>query len=662
MSGAFQNCCCTPAAGGFKLVVAIVNWFGRASFKECADQDHSLWGDTSDPCADGSHVNYNLTPPHDKYLGYRIDIAWRFNHDRSVTGCCTPDEIEAQEWIFSRHYDSHTDRHTALNTVTDDVAWDEKNLGSAPTNLTGDDALVKYNSMFPPYGGTGAGLWALPDAICGHIIPDTCLAASGYTVDSATINSDGTGIMIACSLYQNTTTNPPCSNPPCAPGTYGVDHTVNVGTFNIEISLYDKFTAEEAYADAISLLALWNLGDDTHYPWRTTCGSEAYRLGALVTFDYGGTGSIIGGPYSGETWASGAHALTGYAPEGRSGGSVGYIQSGVSSGWDTETWGWNTNDLIVAKWAEKKIALPAHNFARPCGDDYYAEDYVGGLCWPCTPTGTLTATANPADGDWIEVNSYYFTFKTSPSGSYEVQIAGTAANTLENLKVKINAVSGTVGVSATRASLVLIVTKTSPTAVAADFYTLAVGGGSPVVSWSHPKLIGPECTGPCNASASTGDFTTLEYTYTYREGGEKTRCSGHGAVPLLWSTACTQRNESTGDILYVSPNSESFSGTAHSYGSYPSPANQVLDDKYGYLWQYHIRQAMPDPLLFCAGLYHADDGHYFRDLTPTLEEARCSLPGCAGASIPAGAALYYADSDAAAAGSQDSYGIQCPPL
>lgn len=54
-------------------------------------------------------------------------------------------------------------------------------------------------------------------------------------------------------------------------------------------------------------------------------------------------------------------------------------------------------------------------------------------------SGTFLFGGNPANNDIITVNGVVFTFKTSPVGSYEVQIGGSATTTATNLKNKLTA-------------------------------------------------------------------------------------------------------------------------------------------------------------------------------------------------------------------------------
>lgn len=61
-------------------------------------------------------------------------------------------------------------------------------------------------------------------------------------------------------------------------------------------------------------------------------------------------------------------------------------------------------------------------------------------------TGTLTSDAtNVADGDTVTIGTTVYRFKTVMAQAYDVQIGGTAAISLDNLKAAINA-SGTPGV------------------------------------------------------------------------------------------------------------------------------------------------------------------------------------------------------------------------
>lgn len=54
-------------------------------------------------------------------------------------------------------------------------------------------------------------------------------------------------------------------------------------------------------------------------------------------------------------------------------------------------------------------------------------------------TGTFERDPNASDGDFIVVNGATFTFKTSPSGAYEILINASGLTTLDNAVTKLNA-------------------------------------------------------------------------------------------------------------------------------------------------------------------------------------------------------------------------------
>lgn len=59
-------------------------------------------------------------------------------------------------------------------------------------------------------------------------------------------------------------------------------------------------------------------------------------------------------------------------------------------------------------------------------------------------SGTLTLSGNLSADDTVTIGGYTYTMKASPSAAFEVDLGGTAAVTLDNLKAAIND-SGTEG-------------------------------------------------------------------------------------------------------------------------------------------------------------------------------------------------------------------------
>lgn len=54
------------------------------------------------------------------------------------------------------------------------------------------------------------------------------------------------------------------------------------------------------------------------------------------------------------------------------------------------------------------------------------------------PSGTITFTVNPSDGDTITINTAVFTFRNSPSGNYEIQIEVDLLTTLSTTATDLN--------------------------------------------------------------------------------------------------------------------------------------------------------------------------------------------------------------------------------
>jgi hypothetical protein len=721
--------CCCPTEGGFKLVTAMVNWFGfdgfdmRDSEGNCPDVDIANW--TVDPCPGSVCNGYTPYSPHPKswkYLQYNLEIRWSERSDRVVVNppCPEPDSYEQHDelnfqWSKSVVYN----RFSGVTTTDEDIEWNTTSTGNPSESLTGSEALAAFYARNPPYGfpdsGTGYG-YSL-DAMCGHAIQVEPRPSSSYTlVGPVEITDDS--ITILCEFHNEAHEVPVCLSPPGS----GTDDLVASGTFTVHITLSDKFTSAEVFSLAKGLLALADLSDDTWYPWRTGCSGLSYNYGALITFDYNGygpngDGSILGGYAAGETWYSGAHAWLGHSPEGIAGASVFYFNT------LSEYTEWLPNSLLVSKWAEKKVALPAHNYARPCGEDYWATesevrpDYWAAhdppivdvdvaLCWdPGQPTGKLnTNGVNVAAGFTVEIGSkaYQFIASLTPVEG-EVLIGADADASMTNLKNAIN-YTGTPGtdyscaaahpeVTAAFTTPVLTVTSIITATLYSHLYTTTTSDTT--WTWAHTKVIGPECADPCNNTTSTGDYTTEEQQWDIRGYGEANRmnnyptvcplaegatadgspCTTPGGltVPLLWDTTCTQRDATAGTIICCSP-TDDFGGLGDYY---PFPASLttdsvegMCDETYGYLWYFHIRQVMPDPLITCLGLYpfnavsHPNVPVRLNEIL--MEEARCTEGSCpALPATPPTPIFFCPDSDTNSTGdcgSQDDYGMQCPPL
>lgn len=411
--------CCCVAGGGFKHAIAMVRWLGgehpygyltpaeNSVAEPCADVDRNWWD--SDPCPGSSctsYIPYSPDPPDHKYLGLTVEIAWDHEETRFDPG------VFDTRWVFRyrRSRDTHTDRYSGEGTEEDLITWDETYTDAlVPANnyeihLTGQDALDKFNDPATAQAPFDVTI----DAQCGHIQPETPLAgADGDWVITSTEVADDS-ILVTAEIDEVTDT--------------GSEHFVKTASFSVHTILWDKFTSIELYTLAKELLAQWDLGDHDEYPWRTTCSGEAYHLGPVVTFDYGGDffgvpGAVIGGPYPGESWSTGDHCLTGYSHEGMSGGSA-WFNNVLSTDWGYgHDWGeyfqnWNGDCLILGKWAEKKVTIPAHNYARPCGptdaaalmeddltpcwgdpdglDPDAVPDPCAGACNSTTPTGDYT--------------------------------------------------------------------------------------------------------------------------------------------------------------------------------------------------------------------------------------------------------------------------------
>lgn len=588
MNGPISKCCCTGGKAGYKFVIAEVAWFGRYGFDQrdadgfiCADTDVNWWD--ADPCpgsACSSYIPYSPKPRNYKYLSENVVIEWHQTTERIATypPACTGDTNvhEFFEFTFNREFGSAKDRFTALETNIDTAEVVTRTLVGedlVEETLTDAAATAWFLTQNPPWGGTpGDGYYQVVDALCGHISQTDPHPTSGYTTVSISVEDNL--IEIVAEINENLVTNPECTG---LPGTFGTDTTTIIGTFKYTFTLDDKFTSQQCYAYAKELLGLWQLDNDTEYPWRTTCSGEAYHFGALVTFNYAGfyeyppgtagvPGQILGGPYTGETWNTGTHQWTGYTQEGISGAQLTFYTAAAI----TDYYVFPASTLVMAKWVEAKVELPAHNWARPCGTD--AEALDEDLVTPC-----WTGLPNPCSGACND---------TTPTGDYTTLEATYNQRALEEA-VRLNGMA-------------------------------ALCGG--------PPDDGPPCTTP------------VSYT-----------------VPPAWERVCTQENATVGTVLYCSP-TQDFGPGVGDYFPFPAGMEEnCCDGKYVTNWWFHIRQAMPDPLGICPGLYPDDE-------PPLMEESRCEEPsGCP--ALPTGSELYCVDADTVtdACAYIEAYGMRCPP-
>lgn len=98
-------------------------------------------------------------------------------------------------------------------------------------------------------------------------------------------------------------------------------------------------------------------------------------------------------------------------------------------------------------------------------------------------TGNFTIGTNPIDGDIINVNGAAFTYKTAPSGSYEILIDSTAALTASATRTKLNASVDPLVSSATYGGATNVVTISYDTAgTVGNSFILSSSTGSITVS------------------------------------------------------------------------------------------------------------------------------------------------------------------------------------
>ncbi len=687
MGGPISQCCCPPGTADFKVVGALVTWFGlddgaMYGYENCIGVDWNNWD--TEPCTAASpctsYIPYSATPPPHKWLGKTEDIVWDASNlfeRRNTCPAPVPDAYTTETVIhFVLHRDDHVDRYTGITTSSFDALWslvitDSRGAGySGETELTGQDAIDAATAAFCPYLSAAA--------LCGQVltVPNVTTAYPEVFRDLSDSNIKLVAELVTDSGWEAF----PCPAPNNITHPLGQeDRTVYTGRCSCDVIKYDKFTAAEVWAMAVELLAQWPFSNDTNYPWRTACAGSSYRYGPLVQHDYSGVfsgvpGAIIGAPYSTDTWDAGAHSHPGYVLDGASGGTAIYIQA-------PNVWGWDSNSLILGKWAEKKITVPHHNYARPCGVDYWNKvtpsDYNSDLCWPpASMVNILRAGVTPSDGDTVTIyntdslDTTTYTWKTTPGALPEVAIGADATAAILNLKNAINTTNFPVGVAATVSGTDLTLTDGAATRYY-HFHETTSSNAS--ILWDQPRMTGPVCAAPCNNTTSINKYVTIESVWDYRLFGEAVRintmdaaCGGYSPctaddqpcfvttdcpVPSLWTNTCTLKAAvSVGDVLYCSPNGETFSGASVSH---TFPAALALDDWYGNVGYNHIRQAMPDPLLAACPTV----------TSWVMEEAECATTaGCT--ALPAPGIFYCPDETTSAASGcyvQDEYGMQCPP-
>jgi hypothetical protein len=362
--------CCCGGGEGYKIVHAKRYWYGRGGFTD--DCDGFEYTTESPPCG-CVREDLHTSPPTVKYL----------NESRELT----------YHQVFTQDLGLETEY-----TLTDDFHWKRavsQDRYSGEIYLT--DCLKDLSAELMPIPGSGptASYARMVNFFhwnprCGYYVEEDVLSGvapvDADSFDIAIFEVTDDSITISCSWNEETPTS------------------TLVGTLTLTVTLSETMTSAEVLADVKTLLAAWSLADDLHYPWRTTSSpagsTNTCVYGPCVTYDagydaigsymagwdpyYAGdcpdpedypvlltdgthTGEVIGGPDldDDDPWTTaGGPAMYGLF----TGGNLVFAND-----WKTTTG--DSGDalapgfLYATKWAETKVDLPSHNFARPCGDD-----------------------------------------------------------------------------------------------------------------------------------------------------------------------------------------------------------------------------------------------------------------------------------------------------
>lgn len=399
-----------PCTQGYKSVHAWKGWHGRFGFNEC---DGFGFYDYDENCA-CTREEPHLTAPSTKYLYLRRELTFRrVDTVLDPPSTYTEDIHILKEAEVGRYTGENvlisSDREFKIDDVVQD--WDAIVGGGGVlgallarmTNYFNVNAVcgefVGAVAAMPP--GTGEN-WNIDDGLYYEFVTKT-ITADSITVVMHLLNTDELG---------NTQE-------------YDLTVTVNLGS---------TYTSGQVKQDIVDLLAVWDLGDDTHYPWRVNSPPGAScKQGALVNFDEafsavspeseptseGFTGTVIGGPVDGETWEDGPVSFFDQF-DGLGFDSGAFIINGYFN--DGE---WTGSGICwAAKWAETKVEYPGHNFARPCGADATAVDCDDVLRWPDAPAceGDCNSTVSKGWFTWLT-----WTYTYRENGEYTRILAQNSA-------------------------------------------------------------------------------------------------------------------------------------------------------------------------------------------------------------------------------------------
>lgn len=314
--------------------------------------------------------------------------------------------------------------------------------------------------------------------------------------------------------------------------------------------------------------------------------------------------------------------------------------------------------LYLQKYAETLISRPSMNFARPCGADRFAPDYTTSSCftaadkvlttWGATTTFDASRYAlvcgdETLNGIWnFTIDSTYQLTLTDqvassswlPSELFDDESCGDGRVSMVRWNLTPPAICGRNYVVSTSSTSPVTCSLEKSHYLIDDDYVRIDGATTVQVKWQSATsvaLVGitpgtpmEYLTSPFSAdwqwddSTPKHDYTTITYTYDYRETGEIDRlqaqyiwCGDCGENPasvrqdqtaygidesitsITCNGACLKWNSCYPQTVCVSPNTEGFPSGSSNVIAFPETF--VCDERYGSRWMTVIKQWMADP-------------------------------------------------------------------
>ena len=476
----------------------------------------------------------------------------------------------------------------------------------------------------------------------------------------------------------------------------------------VEVVLSLTYSISDVLADIAGCLGEWNMGDDALYPWRT---DEYCTVAPFVCYDEPEGGIEPSVPEGCDYVDPNASIFTGAkwgVPK-----PAGYVsvfdfnapnQHFADPVWTDESYGaftpgylpqnathWTikrdaskvmlpcaflhlrSNRIVYAqKWAETKLARPAHNYFRPCGPDRYLMDEPSLRCLVGITLGVAEITGS--DPGWA-TNDYCLVTSGGDSGIYQVTRLNATHYTLGTKKADVPSwwagESGTMGklrfwtaawpicgrvrvIGATNASPIRVTLASAVEMQTGDSVTITEIGGNTAANGTFTVSRVSATEFDLDGTTGNGDFLTAGWAKstgapdhvwnTSDPTGDVIRLTANfrarpGSADSL--DCATVRASGECAVLYFSPNTETFqNGYAGTWGS-------VADGRYGEKWAGAWKQFVQDPFWQephepCAGVVSWSEdtlGDCTGDFAHRpMVEARCAVPDGSPA-LPAGITL-----------------------